>query len=467
VADLTEYRRKRDAGRTPEPVPDADPLPHGGDDVFVIQEHHARRLHYDVRLERGGVLVSWAVPKGLPREPGTIRLAVHTEDHPMEYADFSGDIPHGEYGAGHMVIWDRGTYETLKWQDDEVEVVLHGSRVDGAFVFFRKSTQESWGSGGKDDWMVRRKGDRARPAEPPVVVRVEDRQLKLTNLAKVLYPEDGFTKGQVIDYYRRVAPVLLPHLADRPVTFRRYPNGVEGNSFFEKDVSRHAPDWVRTVRLATPNSTKAGSETADYPLIDGLPALIWAANLAALELHVPQWTVGPRGGKRVPDLVVFDLDPGAPATVVECARVAGLINEVLVEDGLTGYPKTSGSKGLQVYVPVLVSAAEQTSRYAKAVAARLAHEHPDLVTATMARNRRTGKVFVDWDQNRPAKTTVAPYSLRARDQPTVSTPLTWPEVHDCAELADLVFTADDVVARVERDGDPLADMAERAAHLPH
>jgi DNA ligase D-like protein (predicted polymerase)/DNA ligase D-like protein (predicted 3'-phosphoesterase) len=464
VADLEEYRRKRDASRTPEPVPTAGPLPEGDDDVFVIQEHHARRLHYDVRLERDGVLVSWAVPKGLPKEPGTIRLAVHTEDHPMEYAQFEGDIPAREYGGGHVEIWDRGRYETMKWQDDEVEVVFHGSRVDGPYVFFRKNPYDGR-DGGKDDWMVRRKGARPAPSAP-IVVRVEDRHLKLTNLEKVLYPEDGFTKGQVIDYYRQVAPVLLPHLADRPLTFRRYPNGVEGNSFFEKDVSRHAPDWLRTVRLATPNSTKSDRETADYPMIDGLPALIWAANLAALELHVPQWTVGPRGATRNPDLVVFDLDPGAPATVVECARVAELINEVLAEDGLTGYPKTSGSKGLQVYVPVRVASADRTSRYAKAVATRLAHEHPDLVVAVMARNRRGGKVFVDWDQNRPAKTTVAPYSLRARDRPTVSTPITWDEVAACRKVEDLVFVADEVIERIEEHGDPLADMHANPGHLP-
>jgi DNA ligase D-like protein (predicted polymerase)/DNA ligase D-like protein (predicted 3'-phosphoesterase) len=461
VADLEEYRRKRDAARTPEPVPEAGPLPAGDDDVFVVQEHHARRLHYDVRLERNGVLVSWAVPKGLPREPGTIRLAVHTEDHPMEYAQFEGDIPAREYGGGHVEIWDRGRYETVKWQDDEVEVVFHGSRVDGPYVFFRRNK----GGGDKDDWMVRRKGN-GPPPSPPVVVRVQDRNLKLTNLEKVLYPEDGFTKGQVIDYYRQVAPVLLPHLADRPVTFRRYPNGVEGNSFFEKDVSRHAPDWVRTVRISTPNSTKADSETADYPMIDGLPALIWAANLAALELHVPQWTVGARGAKRNPDLMVFDLDPGAPANLVECCRVAELINEALAGDGLTGYPKTSGAKGLQVYVPVKVSTPERTSRYAKDLAIRLAHEQPDLVVAVMARNRRAGKVFVDWDQNRPAKTTIAPYSLRARDYPTVSTPVTWDEVRACREVDDLVFVADEVVQRVGELGDPLADMAGNAAHLP-
>lgn len=385
----------------------------------------------------------------------------------MEYAEFEGDIPAREYGGGHVTIWDRGRYETVKWQRDEIEVVLHGQRVEGNFVFFRKQDNGSgrWGGGKKDDWMVRRRGTPPKSG-PPVVVRVEDRHLKLTNLDKVLYPEVGFTKGQVIDYYRRIAPVLLPHIRDRPVTFRRYPNGVDGNSFFEKDVSRHAPDWVRTVRLATPNSTKENSETADFPLLDGLPALIWAANLAALELHVPQWRVGPRGGQHPPDLMVFDLDPGAPADLVTCCRVAELIREVLASDGMVGYPKTSGAKGLQVYVPVRVSSAERTSRYAKEVAVRLAGEHPELVTAVMARNRREGKVFVDWDQNRPTKTTVAPYSLRARDLPTVSTPVTWEEVEGCRESGDLVFDAEDVVGRVEKLGDPMEDMEEHAAHLP-
>jgi DNA ligase D-like protein (predicted polymerase)/DNA ligase D-like protein (predicted 3'-phosphoesterase) len=465
VAGLDEYRRKRDPKRTPEPVPQAGPLPEGNDDVFVIQEHHARRLHYDVRFERDGVLVSWAVPKGLPDQPGTVRLAVHTEDHPMEYAEFEGDIPKGEYGGGNVTIWDRGTYETKKWHRDEIEVVLHGQRISGDFVFFRKSSGDGrWGSAGKDDWMVRRRGT-PPPSGPPVVVKVSDRNLKLTNLEKVLYP-DGFVKGQVIDYYRRVAPVLLPHLADRPVTFRRYPNGVDGNSFFEKDVSRHAPSWVRTVRLPTPNSTKDNRETADFPLISDLPSLIWAANLAALELHVPQWRVGPRGGKHAPDLLVFDLDPGEPADLVACCRVASLIREVLDADGLTGYPKTSGSKGLQLYVPVKVSSGDRTIAYAKGLAVRLAAEYPSLVTAVMAKNRRPGKVFIDWDQNREAKTTVAPYSLRARDEPSVSTPVTWDEVEGCRVREDLVFLADDVVERVDRLGDLLGDMESRAAHLP-
>ncbi|GGM78879.1 ATP-dependent DNA ligase [Longimycelium tulufanense] len=290
------------------------------------------------------------------------------------------------------------------------------------------------------------------PGSNTVTVQVEGQRLRLSNLEKVLYPEIGFTKGAVIDYYARVAPVLLPHVADRPLTLRRYPEGVEADSFFEKDVSRHAPSWVRTVRVPTPGSAK-GAEAADFALVNDVPTLVWVANLASLELHVPQWTVGPRGGVRDPDLLVFDLDPGAPATVVECCRVAERLREVVAADGLAAFPKTSGSKGLQVYVPVSVPAAERTSDYARVVAELLARQTPKQVVATMSKQARHGKVFVDWSQNNPKKTTVAPYSLRARSRPTVSTPVAWEEVEACARAEDVVFTAGQVLERVERDGD--------------
>ncbi|MEU7478779.1 non-homologous end-joining DNA ligase [Lentzea sp. NPDC042327] len=282
-----------------------------------------------------------------------------------------------------------------------------------------------------------------------VSVRVEGRVLKLTNLDKVLYPGFGFAKGEVIDYYTRVAPVLLPHLKDRPVTLKRFPNGVDGKWFFEKNAPQHRPEWVRTVRLESPGSTK-GNETVNYVLVDELATVVWLANLAALELHVPQWTVGPRGGKRDPDLLVFDLDPGAPATVVECCRVAELVRTVLDDDGVDSWAKTSGNKGMQVYA---YAPAKDTSEYAKGVARRLAREFPELVVSTMAKAQRTGKVLIDWSQNNPAKTTVAPYSLRARERPTVSAPVTWDEVEECRVVEDLVFTADEVLARVDAVGD--------------
>ncbi len=641
---LEEYRRKRDARRTPEPVPKTDPEPGGAGDRFVIQEHHARRLHWDVRLERDGVLASWAVPKGLPTEPGTVRLAVRTEDHPLEYLDFSGEIPSGEYGAGQMTIWDAGRYTTRKWNDVEVAVVLDGERVQGRYTFLRK--------GGEKDWLVRRSdpptdpdwqplpenarpmtgvagslpndedgwryqivfggdrvivrveggrigitdaegtdrtdtypelrglgpalgstqalldgeidaqglwvgdllhldgrdatplpfgerqdllagvplnGPRWRPAPtypgdgaavlaaakaqglpairakradspyrpgkrgkdwreistgaaPPagksgparpsnsrerssMTVEVAGRRLKFSNPDKVLYPLTGFRKRDVLAHYLGIADVMLPHLDGRPTTLVRWPDGVEAPSFFEKNVSRHAPDWLRTVRVHTPGSGR-GSDFADFPMIGDEAGLVWAANLAALELHVPQWTVGPRGARREPDLLVFDLDPGEGVSIVDCCRMAERLAERLGEDGLTAYPRTSGGKGMQLYVPVSVSRSERTSEYAKALAEELAAENPQRVIAVMTKARRRGRVFIDWSQNNPAKTTIASYSLRGRARPTVATPVTWDEVRACRRPEDLTFTAPDLPDRLERYGDLMAPMLTDHQRLP-
>jgi bifunctional non-homologous end joining protein LigD len=637
---LDEYRRKRDARRTPEPVPTDDPaVPLGPGHRFVIQEHHARRLHWDVRLERDGVLASWAVPKGLPTDPETVRLAVRTEDHPIEYLEFSGEIPAGEYGGGAMTIWDSGTYETEKWNPREVIVRLRGERASGRFVFIR-TDRGGARDGGKDNWLLRR-SDRDGGREPlphearpmlatpgplptdgewwlqvgfgglRVIVRAEGGRILITdaegdevaapslrelgpslgatqalldaelvggaegaylwigdllhvdgrdagplpfrerrallerlpldgprwrlapvfpgagpevlaaaaqqglphivakdpqsayepgrtsarwvqvstgkaapvqpparqrrttapgvgraglsNPDKVLYPLTGTTKADVLAYYLAVADVMLPHLRDRPVTLVRWPDGVERSSFFEKDVSRHAPRWLRTARVGTPGGR---SEKADFPLVDDAEGLAWAANLAALELHVPQWRVGPRGAQQLPDLVVFDLDPGEGTTVVDCARVAERIAERLAEDGLVAYPRTSGGKGMQLYLPVAVSRAERTSEFAKALAEDLARETPGTVTAVMAKARRRGKVFVDWSQNNPYKTTIASYSLRGRARPTVATPVTWDEVRACRRPDDLVFTAADLPARIAEHGDLLAPLFTEPQRLP-
>ncbi|WP_424536168.1 non-homologous end-joining DNA ligase [Sphaerisporangium viridialbum] len=287
-----------------------------------------------------------------------------------------------------------------------------------------------------------------------VRVRVDGRELTLTNLDKVLYPEAGFTKAEVIDYYSRVAPVMLPHLRGRPVTVKRYPNGVDQQFFFEKNRPAHTPAWVRTARLPAPGSTK-DRETIDYAVVDDLPTLVYLASLAALELHTPMWRVDDQGGPQPPDTMVFDLDPGAPATIVECCRVATRLREVLREDDLEGCPKTSGNKGMQVYVP-WSHRSESPAEYAKAIAQRLEKERPDEIVSQMARKLRPGKVFIDWSQNNPAKTTIAPYSLRANRLPTVSTPITWEEVESCSRPEDLVFTAEDVLRRVGELGDLMA-----------
>jgi bifunctional non-homologous end joining protein LigD len=284
-----------------------------------------------------------------------------------------------------------------------------------------------------------------------VTVEVEGHKLALSNLDKVLYPAAGFTKAEVIDYYQRIAPVLLPHIADRPVTIKRYPDGVEGKFFFQKNAPAH-PDWVPTASIPSPGSTKS-RETISYLLGGDLASLIWAANLAALELHTPMWRYPDIGA---PDLLVFDLDPGPPATVVECCRVAELLRPLLTDRGLDPVAKTSGGKGLQLYAAVSGMTSEQTSDLAKELAERLETEEPELVVSRMTRALRPRKVLIDWSQNNAAKTTVAPYSLRAREQPTVSTPVTWDEVEACRKATDLKFTAVDVLQRVEEHGDLLA-----------
>ncbi len=310
------------------------------------------------------------------------------------------------------------------------------------------------------------------PAGDKIAVQVDGRDLTLTNLAKVLYPSDGFTKAEVLDYYQRISPVLLPHVAGRPMTLKRYPDGVNAESFFAKHAPAGMPDWMRTGEIETSSSrSKSPGEPVEYVVIDDLPSLMWAANLAALELHVPMWRFPDHGkGSRsaapehgwTPDLLVFDLDPGAPATIVDCCRVAESLRPVLAEDGLDALPKTSGGKGLQLYARLPSNGgpqtAEQASALAKAVAERLERELPRLVVSRMTKSLRTGKVLIDWSQNNGAKTTVAPYSLRAREHPTVSTPVSWDEVAACRAPEDLAFTAPDVLARVAEQGDLFAPL---------
>lgn len=254
-----------------------------------------------------------------------------------------------------------------------------------------------------------------------VRVRVGERELSLSNLDKPMFPD--LTKGEMIDYYTRIAPVLLPHLRDRPLTRIRFPNGVDGASFFEKNKPAATPGWVRVVRLPVPGSSK-GRETIEYVVGDDLPTLVWLANLAALELHTPQWRIG-----RHPDMLVVDLDPGAPAGLAECCAVAVRMRDRLAADGIASHPKTSGRKGMQMCCPIAgEQSADEVSGYARRIAGELENADPRLVTAKMAKKLRPGKVFIDWSQNSAAKTTVAPYSLRGEREPTASAPLTWDEV---------------------------------------
>ncbi|MDX6692290.1 MAG: bifunctional non-ous end joining protein LigD [Solirubrobacteraceae bacterium] len=781
---LGEYKRKRGAP-TPEPEGDVTQAADAGGNRFVVQEHHATRLHWDLRLEHDGVAASWAIPNGIPEDPKDNRLAVHTEDHPLEYLEFEGDIPKGSYGAGTMRIWDRGTYEEHKFDDDKVEITFHGERLRGRYGLFPLKKRKGEPPG--KDWMIHRMdppedpdrepmpervkpmlakagslpaGDdrwayeikwdgvraiaysepgrirfesrnlnditnsypelkplnralsshravldgeivafetgshpprpsfgrlqsrmhvgsestarrlakqtpvayivfdllwlnghslmdlpyderRARlkaleldgPAwqtpdhvtgngkavleasrasglegvvakrrdspyepgrrsacwikiknvrredvvvggwlpgegrrrdrigallvgveddgklrysgrvgtgftdaelkrlsntlseresspfspdgpQPPkgsvfvapdrvaeveftewtgdgmlrhpsykglreeapasafldagrkvrdgVEVTVDGRTLKLTNLDKVMYPQVGFTKRDVIEYLVHVAPAILPHLEGRPLTRKRYPNGVEDKFFFEKNCPSHRPEWVAVAPI--PLSKKV----VEFCVCNELPTLVWLGNLAALEFHTSLSRADPIDR---PTMMVFDLDPGPPATVVECCRVALLIEGMLRNLGLRAFPKTSGNKGLQVYVPLNVPDAtyDATKGFSRAVAELLESAEPDLVVSRMTKSLRHGKVFVDYSQNDEHKTTVCVYSLRARERPTVSTPVTWDEVRACHDSGDpdsLVFDSAQVIERVAEQGDLFAPVLSLVQKIP-
>ncbi len=294
-------------------------------------------------------------------------------------------------------------------------------------------------------------------------LEVDGRKIPVSNLDKVLYPEVGFTKADVINYYIRIAPVLLPHVKNRALTLKRYPNGVNGEFFYEKNCPSHRPPWVKTA----PIWSEGNQRIMDYCLANDLPTLVWAANLADLELHL---SLACSRKPDQPTFLVFDLDPGPPADMVKCCQVGIWLRDILADDGLDSYAKTSGSKGLQLYAPLNTRVAfDQTKNYARSLAERLAREHSDDVVFKMLKSLRKNKVLVDWSQNDEHKTTVAAYSLRAKQRPTVSTPVTWDEVENCLKKSDadlLVFDADQVLKRVEKHGDLFKPVLEQKQKMP-
>jgi bifunctional non-homologous end joining protein LigD len=792
---LREYERKRDFGKTSEPAPKKRRGKKGAP-RFVVQEHSARRLHWDLRLEHGGVAASWAIPNGIPETPDENRKAVHTEDHPLEYLSWEGEIPKGEYGAGTMKIWDSGTYELEKWEPGKVMVEFHGERLQGRYALFRAGKAEKdwmihridpparerdpfpenvvpmlarlstlpqddsgWGVEVKwdgiraiayckpgrvelrtrnlndvtaqypevrritralgsheavldgevvafdengrpsferlqqrihntDENVVRRRmkshpvvyvvfdllyldgedltcepyrrrrelleglqltgehwqtpgysvgrakellaaskeqglegvmlkrldsvytpGKRtgawlkvknvsrqelvvggwtpgegrrkdhlgallvgyfdrdggktvlryagkvgtgfteaeltalaarlaplerrtspfapgpkppkgARFVEPRLVaeieyremtaegmlrhaaykglredkpagevvlerasdpeggsltsravkrtrtksaVMVEGHELELSNLDKVLYPQTGFTKGELIDWYARIGEVLLPHLQGRPLTLKRYPDGVEGKHFYEKRCPAHRPDWVTTASVYS--ETHKGE--IDYCVVEDLATLVWLANLADIELHT---SLSRCEEMERPTALVFDLDPGAPADVLDCAQVAVWLRGLFEQLGLNSYPKTSGSKGIHFYVPLNSEVTyAQTKPFAKAVAETLERKFPDRIVSQQSKAKRPGRVLIDWSQNDRHKTTVCVYSLRAKERPTVSTPLAWGELEAALEAGDgevLVFDQAAVLERVEAEGDLFAPLLSEEQELP-
>ncbi len=516
---LETYRKMRDFRRTPEPKGSVSKAKRRR---FVVQEHHAAKLHFDFRLEVGGVLKSWSIPRGPSLDPSQKRLAVETEDHPVEYLMFEGLIPEGEYGAGEHMRWDGGTYET---PDDEgaaaqleagrLDFVLKGEKLRGAFTLVRMKrragewlllkrsdefAEEGWelrlrkpvdgqetvkgkskkakgkgeegGAGGghvkKLDTAKASGGGKvvsvaralaAKKLEGDLNVKVGREVVPLTHLERVYWPEDGYTKGDLVRYYYEVADYILPYLKDRPLIMKRYPSGVDGPSFHQHDVDE-APAFVRTVPLEVEDG---GGHEVDYIVGDNLATLLYMANLGAVERH--PWHSRVRDLEH-PDWFVFDLDPAEGVSFETICEVALTTRDVLARLGLEGYPKTSGSRGIHVYVPVKPAYDYgQIAGLAERVATVVAREQSEVATVERSKRKRgEGMIYVDHMQNARGKSVVAPYSVRPKPGATVSAPLEWKEV-ERKKIRTADFHIRNMHRRVERKGDLFAPVLGKGQRL--
>lgn len=504
---LETYRKMRDFRRTPEP---RGSVARRRGWRFVVQEHHASKLHFDFRLEMGGVLKSWSLPRGPSLDPSARRLAVETEDHPVEYLKFEGRIPEGEYGAGEHLRWDTGKYRLLDAADPlaalaagKLAFELRGEKLRGAFSLIEmkgragqwlliKQQDEHAEPGwvlklrrpvdGRDTLEEKAKGGRRKAAgeriekrragvkrvdvsgasaakaapaaralkakklEGSLSVRVGRDVVALTHLERVYWPEDGYTKGDLVRYYEEVAPLILPYLADRPLIMKRYPAGVRGPSFHQHDVN-DVPGFVRTVTL----EVEEGGHSVDYIVGTGRATLLYMANLGAIERHPFHSRVASLDR---PDWMVFDLDPGEGVEFETICRLASAVREVLARLGLEAYPKTSGSRGLHVYVPFRAAYEYgRVAELAEVVAKVVAREHEEVATVERSlRRRRRGQIYVDHMQNARGKSVVAPYSVRPRAGAPVSAPLEWGEV-ERGRVTPRDFTIGNIGRRVRTRGD--------------
>jgi bifunctional non-homologous end joining protein LigD len=471
---LTEYKHKRDFKKTPEPgarVSKSHRQP-----IFVVQEHHASRLHYDFRLEADGVLKSWAVPKQPTLDTSEKRLAVHVEDHPLEYADFSGRIPEGEYGAGIVKIWDKGTYENLLTtkprpqtvaegiKDGHLEIRLHGRKLKGAFALVRMD-----GRGGKDNWLLIKMKDEesasrarnspgrsARSRRPRSkgklhATRRTPKLVEFKNVEKIMFPDTGITKGDVLHFYERIAERLLPHLRDRPMTLERLPDGLRKGAphFWQKDTPSYYPSWIPRIEIRSEDG-----QPVNYALINNVETLLYLVNQGTLTFH--PWLSRIENLDH-PDFVLFDLDPGK-ASFADVVEVAKYLHRVLKRESIESFVKTSGKTGLHILVPWRLEGGYDEARdWAREIAKRAVEALPDKSTVERIKTKRRGKVYVDVLQNVRGHHVVPPYVLRAVPHAPVSTPLRWGEL--TLKLDPQKFNLKTVFRRLARQKrDPIAPL---------
>jgi len=516
---LTPYRRKRDFGRTPEPAPRRQRAP-TSPRRFVVQRHRARRLHYDFRLEVNGVLVSWAVPKGPTLDPKVRRIAIPTEDHPLEYYDFEGVIPQGEYGGGDVIVWDRGTWAPSDTADPakalaagELHFDLSGQKLRGRFVLVRTAS----GSSDRDQWLLLHKRDEFAtdgwdPEQHPVSVlsgRTSDevrddpdrmwrsdlpvqsasiglkpstwdsapagdlaqlddlraegcweifgRELRVTNLDKELFParkgEGPLTKRDLLRYAAQIAPVAGPYLARRGLNLHRYPDGVAGKGFWQRDLPDHAPSWL-------PRWQHDGTTQL---VVDEPAALVWAANFGVLEWHA--WTSQVDDPDR-PTYALIDIDPGSRSTWEDVLTLARLHRTAIDHLGIVARPKLTGQRGIQIWVPIARGVPfDRTRAWVQGLSKAIGEVVPDLVSWQWQKSDRGGLARLDYTQNAINKTLVAPYSPRPAAGAPVSAPIDWSELDDPSLFPD-TFTIRNIIARVDERGDLFADVLHSGQSLP-
>lgn len=454
---LHTYHQKRNLTKTPEPA--GKKHPESKKPIFVVQKHDASHLHYDFRLEIGGVLASWAVPKGPSMNPTDKRLAIRTEDHPLEYATFEGTIPEGNYGAGTVEIWDHGTFESLKKAEDpsqflatslkngQLEIILHGKKLKGSFALVRLKNRE------KEQWLlIKMKED---PSDEDSKKKTKNalmrngKEIAITNKDTILFPREKITKGDLIDYYDRIADHMVPLIKDRLITMHRFPNGIHEEGFYQKDAADYFPSWIKTKAVK-----KQEGGSVHYVVGTDAATLIYLANQACITPHI--W-LSSIDKLRSPDRMIFDLDPSQGASFLTIIATAKKLKTILEKMGLHPFVMTTGSRGLHVVVPLKPTA---TFDYVRACAQKIAQlliaDDPAHLTLEMRIEKRGKKVFIDTLRNSFGATGVAPYAVRARDGAPVATPLHWREVK--RGLKPDQWNITNIFKRLARIEDPWKDI---------
>jgi len=464
---LKRYQKRRDFKASPEPsgttkrVPKKTKQP-----IFVIHKHAASHLHYDFRIEVDGVLTSWAVPKGFSHNPAEKHLAVPTDDHPYDYAKFEGVIPKGNYGAGTVMVWDRGTYKNLKdhsmaqcVKNGRIEVFLRGKKLLGGYALIRTTL------GKGNQWLVLKMNDeyasrttKSFPDENKSAktgrtmdeitsdeIDTDGCVVQLSNQDKILFPDAKITKGDVIAYYTKIAPTMLPYMKDRAVTMHRFPDGITKEGFYQKDKSDYFPNWIKHVLIP-----KEGGKS-DYVVCNDTATLVYLANQACITPHL--W-LSRLDKLDYPDRMIFDLDPGSKTDFAAVKKAGLLLHKILEDLGLTSFVMTTGSRGLHIVVPLdRKTPFDDVRDCARKIAEQLVAKDPEHYTLEARLAKRCGRLYIDVSRNAFAQTTVAPYSIRARSGAPVATPLEWGELKK-KSLQAQSFTIKNVFARLKKVGDP-------------